>query len=89
MTKILLDEIEIKYNPRTTFEGIEKMAKSIKESTQLQPLLLGPKNGNGKYILLDGERRFRALKKLKEKYAKVDITEMDEHQQKEHSCHYP
>ena len=79
---IQLDEIEIKYNPRTEFEGINELSKSIKRLGILQPLTVA-KNGNGKYILLDGERRFMACRKIGLKEVPVIERDLDEDQQKE------
>jgi len=49
--------------PRKTFDHYElgKLCESIKENGLLQPLTVRPK-GNGKYILIAGERRLRAAK---------------------------
>lgn len=47
--------------PRKTFneESLKEMANSISAYGVLQPLLL-VKNGNGRYLIIAGERRFRA-----------------------------
>ncbi|PIQ89577.1 MAG: hypothetical protein COV72_02380 [Candidatus Omnitrophica bacterium CG11_big_fil_rev_8_21_14_0_20_42_13] len=79
---IQLDDIEIKYNPRTQFIGIDELSRSIKELGILQPLTVA-KNGNGKYVLLDGQRRFMACKKLGLKDIPVIERNLDEQQQKE------
>ena len=47
--------------PRTVFEGIEDLAKSMKEIGQLQPIVVNP-DGKGKFIIEQGERRWRAAK---------------------------
>lgn len=49
--------------PRKTFDEYElgHLIESIKENGLLQPLTVRP-NGNGKYILIAGERRLRAAK---------------------------
>lgn len=81
--KVKLDDIEVKYNPRKLFNGIDELAKNIKELGLLQPLTVASKEGNGKYILLDGQRRFQALQKLKQKEVEVLLKDLDEQQQKE------
>ena len=47
--------------PRRTFseESISQLADSIREQGVLQPLLVAP-SGNGRYMIIAGERRFRA-----------------------------
>ena len=80
--KIKLNEITVKYNPRTTFEGIDELANSIKSLGLLTPLTVAPKGQEG-YILLDGQRRLLALKKLKIDEAEVFVTELEDYQQKE------
>lgn len=49
--------------PRKTFDEYElqKLSDSIKENGILQPLIVRPA-GNGKYMLIAGERRLRAAK---------------------------
>jgi len=66
ITSIPLDQIEVNpYQPRKTFsqEKIDILANSIKENGLISPILLSKVNGN-KYILIAGERRYRALKQL-------------------------
>ena len=79
---IKLKDIEVRYNPRITFEGIKELAGNIKNLGLLQPLTVA-KNGNGKYVLLDGGRRFLALQELKWTDAEVIVRELDEQKQKE------
>jgi len=80
--RIQLTDVEIKYNPRTQFDGIDDLANNIKELGILQPLTVS-KNGNGKYVLLDGQRRFMACQKLGIKDIPVIELNLDEQQQKE------
>jgi len=81
--KVKLNDIEVKYNPRKLFNGIDELAKNIKELGLLQPLTVASKEENGKYILLDGQRRFQALQKLKQDEVDVLLKDLDEQQQKE------
>jgi len=80
--QLKLTDIEIRYNPRINFGGIKELAGNIKELGLLQPLTV-TKNGNGKYVLLDGGRRFLALKELKWPSVDVIVRELDEQKQKE------
>lgn len=50
--------------PRTTFDpkGMDELASSIAEHGVLQPLLVS-EDGSGRYLILAGERRFRAAQK--------------------------
>jgi ParB family chromosome partitioning protein len=43
---------------------IDEMAETIKERGQLQPITLAPKDDEGRYRILFGERRWRACAKL-------------------------
>lgn len=49
--------------PRKTFKGIEDLASSIAESGLLQPITVRPEP-DGTYIIIAGERRFRAVTTL-------------------------
>jgi len=56
---------DIKPNPfqiREDFADVETLAKSIKRNGLLQPIVV--KLVEGEYVLLDGERRWRAVKSL-------------------------
>lgn len=52
------------FNPRKTFEGLDELAASIKEHGQLQAIMVRPKTG-GRFEIMGGERRSRAMKLLK------------------------
>ena len=65
--EIPIDMIETgRFNPRKTFssEHIQQLSASIKRDGQWNPIIVRS-NGNGKYDLLAGECRLRAIKKLK------------------------
>jgi len=47
--------------PRRRFEGLEALARSIREQGVLQPLLVRSL-GNGRYAIVAGERRYRAAR---------------------------
>jgi len=56
--------IASKTNPRQSFddEGIKDLAASIAANGLLQPILVRPVNGEGRYEIVCGERRWRATK---------------------------
>lgn len=63
LKEINLNEIQPDPNqPRKNFdpEGLEELALSIKQHGVLQPIVVTPKSNN--YIIVAGERRFRAAK---------------------------
>lgn len=43
---------------------IDEMAETIKERGQLQPITVAPKDADGRYRIMFGERRWRACRKL-------------------------
>ena len=49
-------------NPRKSFDqaALDELAQSIAARGILQPIVLSPKNDNGKYVIRYGERRWRA-----------------------------
>ncbi len=49
-------------NPRSHFDEAElaELAASIEARGVLQPIIVGPKNGDGKHVIRMGERRYRA-----------------------------
>lgn len=57
---------ESMFNPRTVFEGIEELAKSIEAVGLSQPLWVKMQK-DGSCVLVDGERRFRAITLLRSK----------------------
>ncbi len=58
--------------PRNTFDNIKRLMRSIDEDGLFQDLTVTP-DGNGKFLLIDGERRYRALKALGWKEAPIKI----------------
>lgn len=57
--EIALGLIYAKQNNRQSFTGIDDLASSILEHGLIQPITVRP-DGNGRYIILAGERRYRA-----------------------------
>ena len=63
--ELKLNEIEEDQNqPRKTFdeEKLKTLAESIKTRGVQQPIAVRPKNTSGKYLIIQGARRFRASK---------------------------
>ena len=56
-----LDDIYSIEQPRKKFRKIEELAQSMKELGQQTPITVNP-DGKGKYIIEQGERRYRAAK---------------------------
>jgi len=58
-----IDRIEVRSQARKTFSDLEGLAQTIKEQGQLQPVIV-KKIGFERYLLVDGERRLRAIRDL-------------------------
>lgn len=59
-----IEDVESKEQVRTIFTGIEELAQTIKSDQHQSPIIVTPKNEDGKYVILKGERRWRACKLL-------------------------
>lgn len=68
--QIKLADIECVDNRK--MEGIEELAANIAAVGLLQPVILTPVAENGKYRVVDGRRRFRALEHLKREALEFD-----------------
>lgn len=66
LDNVRLDKIEVKKQVRTKFndDSIKELAENIKENGLIQPLVLHREGS--KYVLICGERRFRAMSTLKD-----------------------
>jgi len=62
--------------PRKSFEDIEELSNSIKENGLIQPIVIVKKED--KYMIISGERRFRACKMLNHKVIKSHILKADD-----------
>ena len=65
--ELSIDKIEANKNqPRRTFneESLGELADSIREFGVIQPIIVRKLNGNEKYEIIAGERRFRASKQV-------------------------
>lgn len=58
---IPIEDIYSKVQPRKVFVKIDELAQSLKEQGQLQPIVVN-EDGKGKYVIEQGERRYRAAK---------------------------
>lgn len=57
-----IDDVVSKEQVRKNFRNIEGLADTIKNDKQQTPIAVAPKNAEGKYVILRGERRWRACK---------------------------
>ena len=67
--------VEDGFNSREDFGDIDTLAKQIEENGVLNPISVVPfkdENGNEKYRLIDGERRYRAVMSLLDRGVSVD-----------------
>ena len=76
-----IDSIKVKYNPRSKFDLPKEFVNSFTEVGLLQPLTVQETEDG--YILLDGERRLRAVKQLGWVDVEVYIKDLDEVGQKQ------
>ena len=58
-----IDEVVSKAQIRVRFRYIEELAASIRGDGLQSPIIVSPKNEQGKYVIQKGERRWRACKK--------------------------
>ena len=82
MAHIALADIERNpLQPRTEFdqEALEELADSIRQLGVIQPITV-KKNTNGKYIIISGERRWRAAQRAELKSLPAYIREVDDEQ---------
>ena len=60
-------------NVRETFRDIDKLADSIEVSGLLQNLVVRSHEEEGKYFIVCGERRFRALQRLQKRQSMIPV----------------
>lgn len=67
LEEVRLKDILVKEQVRTKFNdgSLKELAENIRVNGLIQPLVLHP-DGNGRYTLICGERRFRAMSTLEE-----------------------
>jgi len=73
---ISINSIAEGYSPRRNYKGKEELKGSIEKEGLLEPLLVR-KDGNV-YLIIDGNRRFRAVKELGWKSVECIIEDADE-----------
>lgn len=82
LVKIRVDDITSREQVRKSFDQdeLEALATSLKNEGQHTPITVSPRNADGKYVILMGERRWRAAKMagLKKLDAVVDDREFSE-----------
>lgn len=66
--------------PRTNFdeEALDELADSIRQLGVIQPITVKGRNAQGKYIIISGERRWRAAQRADLKHLPVYIREVDD-----------
>lgn len=86
LADLLVDEMNVRVDAETSTksfaeadEKIDDLAQSIQNDGLLHPLVVRPsKVTPGKYTIIAGSRRFRALKELQRKTAKCSIVDVDD-----------
>jgi ParB/RepB/Spo0J family partition protein len=76
---IAIDDLILEDNIRKSFdeETITSLANSIEKQGLLQPILVAP-SGNGKYLVIAGQRRYLAVKKLNGNYIPCHIVKTND-----------
>lgn len=80
VTEINLDELELKYARLSVRRGAveRKLLASLGESGQQSPVIVVRSGEAGRYVVIDGHKRVRALKRLKADVARAAVWEMSE-----------
>lgn len=75
---LMVNQIEVKAQGRTTFKELEELAADIKAVGQLQPIVVKQIDAH-RYCLVAGERRYRAISQiLKQDSIRATIRRVDE-----------
>lgn len=75
---ILVDNITVKKQGRTSFDELEELAEDIKNKGQIQPVVVKQVNAFS-YELISGERRYRAIKDvLKQESIRATIRRVED-----------
>ncbi|MEX0741058.1 MAG: ParB/RepB/Spo0J family partition protein [Pseudohongiella sp.] len=75
---VSVDEVESKPQVRQEFRNIDSLADSLLTEGQQTPIIVSPRNDQGKYVIQKGERRWRACKHAG--IAEIDIIVNDKAQ---------
>lgn len=81
MAEIAIEEIiPNPLQPRTQFdeEALDELADSIRQLGVIQPITLRKRNSDGKYVIISGERRWRAAQRADLKSLPAYIREVDD-----------
>lgn len=80
IVEVSLDALDLKYERLSARRpGAEKrLLASLSETGQQSPVVVVAGDETGRYVVVDGHKRVRALKRLKADVARVAIWEMDE-----------
>ena len=80
VTEINLDALELKYERLNVKRDAEerKLLASLGESGQQSPVIVVRGGAAGRYVVIDGHKRVRALKRLKTDVARAAVWEMSE-----------
>ncbi|MEG3765055.1 ParB/RepB/Spo0J family partition protein, partial [Alteromonas sp. 14N.309.X.WAT.G.H12] len=62
---VSVNDVVSKKQVRKEFDELEGLAQTMLVEGQQTPIIVGPKNKDGKYVIQKGERRWRALKLAK------------------------
>jgi ParB/RepB/Spo0J family partition protein len=82
VNEINLDALELKYERLSVRRDAaeRKLLTSLGESGQQSPVIVVHGGEQGRYVVIDGYKRVRALKRLKADVARVAVWELDEAQ---------
>lgn len=81
VVKLPIEKIRAnKFQPRTVFdqEKIEELAKTIHMHGVIQPIVVRPSSEDGRYEIIAGERRFRAMSSLEWKEVPAIVRELSD-----------
>lgn len=73
--RVPVEDVVSKNQVRKHFHDIDELAASMKAEGQLSPVIVDPKNEEGKYVIQKGERRWRAIKLAGISHIDIDISE--------------
>ncbi|MFZ7335338.1 ParB/RepB/Spo0J family partition protein [Comamonas jiangduensis] len=59
---VSVDDLVSEAQVRKSFTGLQELGETMKSDGQIQPIIVKPKNRDGKYVITKGERRWRAAK---------------------------
>lgn len=84
LAEVAVDRLEPnRFQPRTHFDesGLDELAESIKAQGVVQPIVVTPKNEEGRYTIVAGERRWRAARRAGLERVPVVVREVTDDRQ--------